>query len=273
MNTPASSDSPPRLSGEIRQRVEREREAHTDHDVLGESVQLKNRFAHIWTYPGVARLRATLDAALQGERGQRVLDYGCGRGERSLTALGHGARVDGLDISPVYIEEATRAAREAGHAADQFSFVVGDAHALPYDDATFDLVIGEGIVHHLDIETALAEVHRVLKPGGRAMFLEPLLDNPLLKLFRRLTPSARTEDELPLSARNLRLIAESGRWHVESTYSGLVAAPVAVGTSVLMPSRPDNALLGLADRVEQKMAARGWLDSWNQYVLLNLVRA
>ena len=113
----------------------------------------------------------------------------------------------------------------------------------------------------------------MLRPGGRALFLEPLLDNPLLKVFRRLTPSARTDDERPLSASDLRRIAGSGRWRVESTYSGLVAAPVAVATSLLVPSRPDNALLRTADRAEQALARRGWLDAWHQYVLLNLVRA
>ena len=259
--------------GAIHARVEREREAHTDSDVLGESVQLKNRFSHIWTYPGVTRLRTALDEALRTADGQRVLDYGCGRGERSLTALGHGAEVDGIDISSVYIDEAARAARAAGYPDERFRFVVGDAHALPYPDAAFDLVIGEGIVHHLDIDTALGEVHRVLKPGGRAVFLEPLLDNPLLKVFRALTPKARTEDELPLSARHLRQIAGSGLWRVESAYSGLFAAPVAVGTSLVVPSRPDNALLRAADRAERAFARRGWLAAWNQYVLLDLVRA
>lgn len=259
-------------TAEIEARVERERAAHTDHDVLGESVELKNRFAHIWTYPGVQRLRATLDESLREASGARVLDYGCGRGERSLTALGHGAEVDGIDISSVYIAEATAAAQEAGHDPERFRFVVGDAHALPYADGTFDLVIGEGIVHHLDLKTSLREVHRVLAPGGRAVFLEPLLDNPLLRLFRRLTPEARTDDERPLSAEDLREIADSGLWRVESTYSGLFAAPVAVATSLLMPSRPDNALLRAADRAERALHRQRRLDAWNQYVLLYLVR-
>lgn len=266
-----STETPERPG--IHERVERERAAHTEGDVLGESVQLKNRFAHIWTYPGIRRLRDSLDQALRDTHDARVLDYGCGRGERSLVALELGANVDGIDISATYIAQAAAAARESNHPEDQFRFVVGDAHDLPYDNGTFDLVIGEGIIHHLDIEAALDEVHRVLKPGARALFLEPLLDNLLLKVFRRLTPSARTEDERPLSANNLRAIAASGRWRVESSYSGLLAAPVAIGTSFLMPSRPDNALLRAADRAEQALTRRGWLDAWHQYVLLNLVRA
>lgn len=70
----------------------------------------------------------------------------------------------------------------------------------------------------------------------------------------------------------LRRIGRSGQWRVESTYSGLVSAPVAVATSLLLPSRPDNALIRFADRVEQALASRHVLDAWHQYVLLNLVR-
>lgn len=250
----------------------RERVAHTEHDVLAESIRLKNRFSHIWGYPGVRRLRAKLEAAPAAPGVARVLDYGCGRGERSLSVLAHGREVDGIDISPVYVAEADAAARAAGYDAERFRFVVGDAHALPYDDASFDLVLGEGILHHLDLPTALAEVHRVLRPGGRALFLEPLLDNPLLKVFRRLTPKARTDDERPLSAADLRMIARSGAWHVESTYCGLLAAPAALVTSLAVPARPQNGLLRAADRAERALAARHVLDAWHQYVLLDLVR-
>jgi SAM-dependent methyltransferase len=150
--------------------------------------------------------------------------------------------------------------------------VAGDAHHTPYPDAAFDLVIGDGILHHLDLDVALGEVHRVLKPGGRAVFREPRLDNPLLKLFRRLTPSARTEDERPLDAADLRRIADSGRWTVESQYCGLLGAPAAVLTSVVLRPFPNNVLLRAADRAERALHDRRALQPMHQYVLLNLVR-
>lgn len=262
----------PTTSDSIQARVERERAAHTEDDVLGRSVQLKDRFSHIWGYPALRRLRATLDAHLAKLDQQRVLDLGCGRGERSLMLLEHGATVDGLDISTVYIEEATASAQAAGFPQNRFCFVAGDAHALPYEDSVFDAVVGEGILHHLDLDVALGEVHRVLKPGGRALFVEPLLDNPFLKLFRSLTPKARTEDERPLSAVDLRQIEDSDRWNVESSYCGLFSAPVAVATSLLLRPFPDNVLLKVADRAEQALASRKGLQAKNQYVLLNLVR-
>lgn len=261
------------LAPDIAARVERERAAHTEDDVLGRSVALKNRFAHIWTYPGLRQLMATFDGYLQDVEGQRVLDFGCGRGERSVALLERGAEVWGIDISPNYIAEAEARARAAGHPDAAFHFTAADAHALPYPEAQFDLVVGEGILHHLDLQVALAEVHRVLKPGGRALFCEPLLDNPLLKLFRRVTPAARTEDERPLDTADLAAIADAGRWRVESSYCGLVGAPTAVLTSVVLRPYPNNVLLRAADRLEQAMNRWARLQPLNQYVLLNLVRA
>ena len=256
----------------LEDRVERERTAHTEDDVLGRSVRLKDRFGHIWRYPALRRLRDQFEARLDGAAGARVLDLGCGRGERSLDLARRGATVDGIDLSPAYTAEAEAAARAAGLPADRVAFVAGDAHRLPYPDGRFGLVVGEGILHHLDLDVALGEVHRVLRPGGRAVFVEPLLDNPLLRLFRWLTPAARTDDERPLSAADLGRIGASGRWRVESTYCGLLSAPLAVATSVVLRPWPDNAVLRLADRAERALEGRRALDSMHQYVLLDLVR-
>lgn len=257
----------------IEARVERERAAHTEDDVLGRNAELKDRyFPHIYGYPALRRLFDRLEAHLDAADGARVLDLGCGRGERSVDLLRRGAVVDGIDISPVYTSQAEAAARAAGFDDDRFTFVAGDAHRLPYDDATFDLVVGDGILHHLDLDVALGEIHRVLKPGGRALFREPLLDNLMLKAFRALTPSARTEDELPLSAEALDQIATSGRWRVESAYCGLVSAPVAVVTSIVLRPWPNNVLLRAADRVERALEGRPGLAPYHQYVLLDLVR-
>lgn len=257
----------------LQDRVDRERLAHTEDDVLGRNAELKDRyFPHIYKYPALRRMLGRLDAHLDGAEGARVLDLGCGRGERSVDLLQRGAVVDGIDISEVYTNQAEAAARAAGFDEGRFTFVAGDAHALPYDDATFDLVVGDGILHHLDLDVALGELHRVLKPGGRALFREPLLDNLLLKAFRLLTPKARTDDELPLSAGDLDRIAGSGRWDVESAYCGLVSAPVAVVTSFVLRPWPDNVLLRLADRAERALEGRRSLDPFHQYVLLDLVR-
>ena len=71
----------------------------------------------------------------------------------------------------------------------------------------FDLVRGSGILHHLDLHRALTALTRVLKSDGRAVFFEPLGHNPLVNLYRRLTPGMRSLDEHPLREEDLQRIA------------------------------------------------------------------
>ncbi len=94
--------------------------------------------------------------------------------------------------------------------------------------------------------------------------------NPILRMFRILTPYARTKDEKPLTPQDLDMI-ECG-WHSHNTYYGLVAAPVAVITSVFLRPFDNNFLLRLADWVEGRVNRIPWMRPFNQYVLLNLVR-
>ena len=252
------------------ERVARERRAHTEDDVLARSHALKRRFCHVAVSPTMRRCEADFERALSGLAGKRVLDLGCGNGEQSLRLLAAGARVDGIDISGNYIRTAAQAARAAGFDESRWSFRVMDAHRLEFGDASFDLAAGRGILHHLDLFVALAELRRVLRPGARAVFIEPLAANPLLRLFRRLTPKARTPDERPLGAADLEAIARE--WRVESTYYGVFSAPLAVATSFLLRPWPDNALLRLADAIERKANRPASVRPFNQYVLLNLVR-
>ena len=254
----------------LRERVERERHAHTDDDVLAHSQALKDRFPHLQRAPSSLRLQRDLRSYFKNLQGARVLDLGCGRGELSLELLDHGAAVVGVDISTTYIDESRARAQQGNHGKERAEFRVMDAHALELDSASFDLVTGRGILHHLDLDVCLAEIHRVLRPGGRALFVEPLAGNPLLRLFRRLTPAARTSDEKPLSGRDLQRIAKT--WRVDSTFYGLVNTPVAVITSILLRPYPNNILLRVADKLELILNRFRPIRPFNQYVLLNLVR-
>ena len=128
--------------------------------------------------------------------GDRVLEYGCGVGSAAFDLAAAGAVVTGIDISPVAISKANAEAVERG--VETVRFVEMDAEALHIDDASVDVVCGSGILHHLDLDRATAEIQRVLRPGGWAVFKEPLGANPLINLYRRLTPGMRTPDEHPL---------------------------------------------------------------------------
>ncbi len=138
-------------------------------------------------------------------RGKVVLDYGCGSGANSLLLARRGAKVIGVDISASLIEIARR--RLAANDTSGASFVVGSAHDLPVPDASIDVVFGIAILHHLDLELVSREVARVLKPGGRAIFQEPVRNSALVRTARKLIPY-RAPDispyERPLTDEELR---------------------------------------------------------------------
>lgn len=100
--------------------------------------------------------------------GRRLLEVGCGIGIDTLrlARLGFG-EVVGIDLTEVAVEVAAERARREGLAGVRFE--VGNAEALPFEDGAFDLVYSFGVLHHTPgIERAVAEVHRVLAPGGTA---------------------------------------------------------------------------------------------------------
>ncbi len=258
------------FENDLRKRVKRELLAHTSSDVLSASYRLKNRFLHISQYPSRKFINETFEQYLNSVNGKIVLDYGCGCGRLSLNILRHGAHVFGIDISPVYINKAIQTIAQYGYPENRYSFRVMDAHTLEYDNSTFDIVFGEGILHHLNIRIALNEIYRVLKTGGRVILLEPLADNPLLRLFRLLTPQARTDDERPLSKKDLNGIKRYNHWKHDLKYCGVLEAPTSIFTSILMPKSLDNRLLKFTDRIERWTHSHGLFLSWNQYVLINM---
>jgi SAM-dependent methyltransferase len=255
---------------ELSERVAREAAAHDEEDVLAENVKLKRIFRHVQVSPTMRRFESDYEAFLQDVKGLRILDLGCGHGDQSLRLIRRGAVVSGIDISNSYIKSAQAAARDAGFNEAQFRFAVMDAHNLEFPDDTFDIVVGRGILHHLDLDVSLKELNRVLKPGGRALFREPLAANPLLKLFRKLTPKARTVDEKPLTREDLDRLSID--WNNESLYYGLVSAPVAMLTSLVLRPFDNNFLLRFADWIERKVNGARWIQHHNQYVLLSLVK-
>lgn len=137
-------------------------------------------------------------------RGKRILEYGCGLGSYAFFLAKKGSEVTGIDISKVAIEQAKAKAIEEDM-VDKTTFLVMDAEATDFADESFDIICGTGILHHLDLNVAVKELARVLKPGGKAIFIEPLGYNPAINLYRAMTPNMRTPDEHPLLRKDLAL--------------------------------------------------------------------
>ena len=118
----------------------------------------------IFTVPPAARL-----VAYSGVRaGEKVLDVACGTGVVALTAARQGALVSGLDLAPALLEEARK---NAAIIDAKIEFIEGDVEAMPYATGTFDVVLSQfGHMFAPRPEMAVAEMIRVLKPGGRIAF-------------------------------------------------------------------------------------------------------
>lgn len=173
----------------------------------------------------------TLKAAIRSEKqrsydllelvpGSSVLDVGCGPATDTLAIaqiVGASGRVTGVDVDPEMIRLAEERARAAG-LEDRVSHQVSDATSLPFPDDTFDACRSERLFQHLpDPETALREMIRVTRPGGRIVVFDTdhgtvALDVPDHDLWRRL--QRVREDHLhtnALSGRQLyRLFRNAG---------------------------------------------------------------
>ncbi len=141
-----------------------------------------------------------LFADLPELKNKRVLYYGCGENISILDRLlAAAADVTCFDLSEVALKK-IRAKYPSAKLA------VIDAHHLAFKNEQFDIILGRGILHHLDIAVALEEIKRVLTRSGIAVFIEPLGINPVISLYRVLTPSSRTKDEHPFRSRDLEIV-------------------------------------------------------------------
>jgi len=119
--------------------------------------------------------RKTVKAVV--EPGDRVLDAACGTGDLAIIAARAGGVVTGLDFSERMLERARRKAPE-------LEWLSGDLLALPFDDESFDsATVGFGVRNVADLDAAIAELRRVLRPGGRLAILEITRPRGPLRVF------------------------------------------------------------------------------------------
>lgn len=129
-------------------------------------------------------------------QGKSLLDIGCGAGETSVYFALKGAKCTATDYSPKMVEIALKLAEIN---SVEIQGCTANAMELPFEDNTFDIVYAANLLHHIpDPLITVQEMHRVLKPGGKACFWDPLKHNPIINIYREIAKDVRTEDEAPL---------------------------------------------------------------------------
>jgi SAM-dependent methyltransferase len=198
---------------------------------------------------GRQRRNEAIRTAMRDAVGKQVVEIGSQSWEWCLARYGyHPERLTCINISQAELAIGRVQADKLGFPAD---FRQMDAHALDFADRSLDLVFGVAILHHLEFARALREVHRVLRDGGKIVFVEPLRHNPVARLVRWLTPHARTPDELPLGRPELGLIDrnfEADNYYSElfTVFGAIIARPIF--------SDPVNPLTRFCDIADGRLA-------------------
>ena len=151
-------------------------------------------------FPEIIR-RKELNAisdCLEVQNPKLVLDLGCGGGWLSKFLTSKGYNVVGIDLSKSLVINARAVCKES-------SFLIGNCLLLPFKTNSFDMIIGVGILHHLNINSSLKECARILRKGGCVLFMEPNALNPLMAIGRKLLPSEiHTDDEAALHISDIK---------------------------------------------------------------------
>lgn len=172
-----------------------------------DSVRLENEERHgrwiarhgeaVWNWSSPAgRLRWARRVAMFTEflahSGPEVLEIGCGTGLFTAEIARSGRNITAIDVSPDLLElAAERVCR------DNVRFLREDAHATGFSSESFDSIVGSSCLHHLEPVRALAEFHRLLRPGGMLLFTEPNMLNPQVALMKNVPWLKRRAGESP----------------------------------------------------------------------------
>lgn len=179
---------------------------------------LERTIREVETGPDANTARAL--ARLLPLEGRSVLDIGCGAGVFSAWLAARGARVTGIDVSSGLVARARELHAALGL---ESRFVTAPVSSHAVGGPVFDRLAGRHVLHHLDPPSIALDLAALLRPGGKAAFVETMGLNPILRFARaRLTgrfgiPRYGTDDERPLTREDLAALEDAfGTVHLET---------------------------------------------------------
>jgi len=177
----------------------------------------------------------------------QLVEIGCGGGIVSEALCAMGYRVHGIDLSAGSIAVAQAHAAQSGIPSEQLRYSVGNAYKLPLQDAWADAVVMSDVLEHLDdLPKALAEVHRVLKPGGTLVFdtfnrtfLSWFLGILGAELILKLIPSHCHDWDLFIKPKELSIVLEANKMRIRHlTGFSVFLNPLSVLWCLVAGGRP-----------------------------------
>lgn len=186
----------------------------------------------------------------------KILEIGSYLGDNT-NGIGENTKYIGIDIS----DEAVAYANKT-YANNNIDFICMDAHKVEDLGGNFDYVYGNGILHHLDLDIFIPALRNVLKDNGKAVFMEPNVGPPWLRIFRALTPSLRTEDEHPLIKKDYQKFRE--HFNIETHNFGILCPFVPM---LFLNNKYVINLCQKADSVLGKRWFSNW--SWTSVIILS----
>ncbi len=133
---------------------------------------------------GRIRLERRVRLLIEGsgvDASKKVLEIGCGTGSASRAISPYCKSLTAIEVSPELLNIAA-----SGPAPENLRYMCLDAHATSFTDGAFDCVVGNSVLHHLNIEEGLKEIYRVLKTGGTLAFAEPNMLNPQILIQKNI---------------------------------------------------------------------------------------